>query len=56
MGCGYGRTLDELYRNDYKNLTGIDFSEKLIGRGKNLYSNLTLSIQYTKIFKKQAIA
>lgn len=48
VGCGYGRTLDELYRNDYKNLIGIDFSEKLIERGKNLYPNLPLHIQHTE--------
>lgn len=48
VGCGYGRTLDELYRNNYKNLIGIDFSEKLIERGKNLYPNLTLRIQHTE--------
>lgn len=48
VGCGYGRTLNELYRNDYKNLIGIDFSEKLIARGKNLYPSLTLHIQHTE--------
>lgn len=28
VGCGYGRTLDELYHNGYRNLIGIDFSEQ----------------------------
>lgn len=48
VGCGYGRTLEELYKNDYKNLIGIDFSEKLIERGKNLYPKLNLCVQTTE--------
>lgn len=48
IGCGYGRTLNELYKNGYKNLTGIDFSEKLVTRGKNLYPNLNLCIKPTE--------
>jgi ubiquinone/menaquinone biosynthesis C-methylase UbiE len=42
IGCGYGRTLNELYNNGYKNSVGIDFSEKMIERGKDLYPYLTL--------------
>jgi SAM-dependent methyltransferase len=34
FGCGYGRTLAELARAGYTNLTGIDFSEPLIERGR----------------------
>lgn len=45
VGCGYGRILNELYKNNYRNLIGIDFSDKLIERGKTLYPNLKLSIQ-----------
>ena len=30
VGCGYGRTLNELYKNGYTELFGIDFSEKMI--------------------------
>ena len=37
IGCGYGRTLNELYEIGYKNLIGIDYSEKMIERGKKLY-------------------
>jgi SAM-dependent methyltransferase len=42
IGCGYGRTLNELYQNGYKNIFGMDFSEKMIERGKRLYSYLNL--------------
>ena len=41
IGCGYGRTLNELYNNGYRNCTGVDFSEKMIERGKTLYPHLT---------------
>jgi SAM-dependent methyltransferase len=44
IGCGYGRTLKELYDNGYENCIGIDFSEKMIERGKNLYPNLSFEI------------
>jgi ubiquinone/menaquinone biosynthesis C-methylase UbiE len=40
IGCGYGRTLNELYNSGYKNSIGIDFSEKMIERGKNTYPHL----------------
>ena len=33
VGCGYGRTLDELYRAGWRGLIGIDFSEAMIERG-----------------------
>lgn len=43
VGCGYGRTLDELYHNGYRRLTGIDFSSGMIERvlkpGGILYVN-----------------
>ena len=38
VGCGYGRTLEELHQLGYEALTGLDFSEGMIRRGKNLYS------------------
>ena len=41
-GCGYGRTLNELHKNAYENLFGIDFSFKMIERGKKLYPYLNL--------------
>ena len=43
IGCGYGRTLNELYNSGYTNLCGIDFSEKMIERGKKLFPYLDLA-------------
>ncbi|MDR0303874.1 MAG: class I SAM-dependent methyltransferase [Chitinispirillales bacterium] len=40
VGCGYGRTLNELYDNGYKNSTGADFSEKMLERGRAAYPHL----------------
>ncbi len=37
VGCGYGRTLDELHQEGFKKICGIDFSQKMIERGKCLY-------------------
>lgn len=45
VGCGYGRTLDELYRNGYQNLFGIDFSSGMIARGKRQFPYLDLRIK-----------
>lgn len=42
VGCGYGRTLNELYSHDFKNLTGIDYSQGMINRGLRLYPDLNL--------------
>ncbi|MDE6675409.1 MAG: class I SAM-dependent methyltransferase [Acetatifactor sp.] len=45
VGCGYGRTLDELYHNDYHNLIGIDFSNGMIERGKQQFPYLDLRVK-----------
>lgn len=42
VGCGYGRTLNELYNHGFHNLTGIDYSQGMINRGKRLYPHLNL--------------
>jgi ubiquinone/menaquinone biosynthesis C-methylase UbiE len=42
VGCGYGRTLHELYLSGFTNLTGIDISKKMIDKGTKLYPKLTL--------------
>ena len=42
VGCGYGRTLNELYENGFKNLTGVDFSQGMIKRGLRLHPHLNL--------------
>ena len=42
MGCGYGRTLNELYHNGFRNLTGLDYSQGMINRGLRLHPHLNL--------------
>jgi len=42
MGCGYGRTLNELYNQGFRDLTGIDYSQGMINRGLRNYPNLNL--------------
>ena len=42
VGCGYGRTLNELYIHGFKNLTGVDYSQGMINRGLRLYPYLNL--------------
>lgn len=45
VGCGYGRTLDELYRAGWRDLIGIDFSEGMIQRGRAEYPYLDLRVK-----------
>ncbi len=45
VGCGYGRTLDQLYTMGYSNLHGIDFSVNMIERGKKQFPHLDLQVQ-----------
>jgi SAM-dependent methyltransferase len=33
-GCGYGRTLAELFEAGFENLVGVDFSEQMLGRAQ----------------------
>jgi ubiquinone/menaquinone biosynthesis C-methylase UbiE len=42
VGCGYGRTLDELHKCGFKNLFGVDFSQGMIDRGRKLYPHLDM--------------
>ena len=42
VGCGYGRTLNELFEQGYTDLCGVDFSAPMIRRGKELFPHLTL--------------
>ena len=44
VGCGYGRTLRELYDRGYKNLIGIDFSSKMIERASSLNPNILFEL------------
>ena len=45
VGCGYGRTLDELYRKGFRNLIGIDFSRGMIERGRKQFPYLDLRVK-----------
>ena len=45
VGCGYGRTLDELYRAGWLSLIGVDFSEAMIERGRAAYPHLDLRVK-----------
>ena len=45
VGCGYGRTLDELYHSGYYKLTGIDFSKGMIDRGRKQFPYLDLRVK-----------
>jgi SAM-dependent methyltransferase len=44
VGCGYGRTLQELNALGYKHLTGLDFSQEMIRKGNRLYPDLDLRV------------
>lgn len=50
-GCGYGRTLMELQQYGYKNLVGLDFSEKMIERARKETSNIDFVIKDSKNIK-----
>ena len=43
-GCGYGRLMQILKNHGYHNLTGFDFAQNMIERGKRTYSNLDLHL------------
>lgn len=44
IGCGYGRLTSELYAQGYINTVGLDFSEKMIEKGKQLHPQCDLRI------------
>jgi len=43
-GCGYGRLLNLLSQNGYAHLSGFDFSQKMIARGKQQSPQLDLHV------------
>jgi len=43
IGCGYGRTYNELYGEGFRNIVGIDTSNKMIERGQKTYPHLHLT-------------
>ena len=42
VGCGYGRVLNDLNQLGFQNLTGFDFSEGMIRRGRTQFPALDL--------------
>ncbi len=44
IGCGYGRALAELRAYGHEHLLGLDFSAKMIARGKSLHPDLELRL------------
>lgn len=42
VGCGYGRTLNELHNQGFRNLIGIDYAQNMINRGLRQYPYLNL--------------
>ena len=40
VGCGYGRTLNEMYNAGYKNLVGADTSIEMLNRGKREFPHI----------------
>lgn len=47
-GCGYGRVSNILYEHGYKNITGIDFSESMIAKARNLYPDFNFKFNLLK--------
>ena len=45
IGCGYGRTLNELHQQGYRHLIGFDFSPEMIRRGQRQFPDLDLRIK-----------
>ncbi|WP_432408025.1 class I SAM-dependent methyltransferase [Wukongibacter sp. M2B1] len=45
IGCGYGRTLDELHQIGFQKLIGIDFALGMIERGKEQFPYLDLRVK-----------
>lgn len=42
VGCGYGRTLNELHHQGFHDLSGVDYSQNMINRGLKQYPYLNL--------------
>lgn len=45
VGCGYGRTLNELYQLGYHNLMGLDAADGMIQRGSHQFPYLDLRVK-----------
>lgn len=45
VGCGYGRTLNELHQEGFRNLIGVDFADGMIERGRQQFPQLDLRVK-----------
>lgn len=54
IGCGYGRTLNELSEKGFTKLHGIDFSKNMIERGKKQFPQLSLACTDSKTLPYEA--
>lgn len=45
VGCGYGRTLGALRDAGYRRLLGLDFSDRLLARGRALHPDIEFRLQ-----------
>lgn len=45
VGCGYGRTLNELHQEGFQNLIGVDFADGMIERGRQQFPQLDLRVK-----------
>jgi SAM-dependent methyltransferase len=46
LGCGAGRTTIGLFQNGYRNICGVDISEKMIEKARENSKSLNLNIDY----------
>lgn len=44
VGCGYGRVMEQLYHIGYRNMAGVDISEKMIERGEKQFPHLKFEV------------
>lgn len=43
-GCGYGRVMNELYKKNYHNVIGLDFSTRFVFKGQRLFPHLNIQL------------
>lgn len=51
IGCGYGRTLADLYGLGYKRLIGVDTSMEMVKRGKASYPYIDIRYQESSLIE-----
>lgn len=48
-GCGYGRVMNLLYEQEYRNVEGVDFSAQLIHRGQQSFPHLSFQVIHSPL-------